>query len=346
MTARETRGHPASTRGQPALAARPRITPLRVAGVAVAVGVLVALGFVVQSLAILSVLTTMMLSAALAQGWNILGGYGGYLNLGTAAFFGVGAYTTAILNYEFGWSPFLTFVLAGGVAVVFAAIIGIPSLRIRGVYFAILTLVLTFLAQQLAFSIPITRGALGIFLEPLDLSSRGLEQTFYFIFLGVAALATLLSWRVEHSRFGYALIAIREDEDAAAVLGVRTTSTKMKAFALGAFVMGVVGGLSAQRIGLMDPDAAFALSYSINAVIIAMYGGAGTWQGPLIGAPIVVIISEVLRVSFGGTGIFGPTVPAEASRLVFGVILVAVALFARRGVMGLVRPRGGSRAGV
>lgn len=346
MTGPEAARHPSSTEERPSLAGRPRIGWIHVAGVAVVLAALVAAGFVVQSLAILSVLTTMMLSAALAQGWNILGGYGGYLNLGTAAFFGAGAYTTAILNFEFGWSPFLTAVLAGGVAVVFALVIGIPSLRIRGVYFAILTLVLVFLMEQLAFSIPITRGALGIFLDPLDMGSRGLEQTFYFIFLGVAALTTMLSWWVEHSRFGFALVAIREDEDAAAVLGVRTTSTKMKAFALGAFVMGVVGGLSAQRIGIVDPDGAFALSYTINAVIIAMYGGAGTWQGPVIGAPIVVLVSEVLRVSFGGTGLFGPTVPAEASRLVFGAILIFVALFARRGVMGLVRPRGGSRIGV
>lgn len=311
-----------------------------------AVVALVAAGFIVNSLAILNVLTTMLLFAALAQGWNVLGGYGGYLNLGTAAFFGIGAYTTAILNYELGWSPFATAVLAGVAAVVLALVIGIPSLRIRGVYFAILTLVLTFLMQQLAFSIPITRGALGIFVVPLGLGQRGLEQTFYFIFLGLAILATAVAWRVEHSRFGYALVAIKEDEDAAAVLGVRTTETKMKAFAIGAFIMGVVGGLFAQRVGFIDPDGAFLLSYAINPVIIAMYGGAGTWQGPLIGAPLVVIIDEVLRVAFGGIGIFGPNVPAESSSLIFGAILIVVALFARQGVMGLLRPTGGSRMGV
>jgi branched-chain amino acid transport system permease protein len=283
---------------------------------------------------------------ALAQGWNILGGYGGYLNLGAAAFFGVGAYTTAILNHHFGWSPFLTLVLAGAVAVLLAVMFGVPSLRIRGVYFAILTLVLTFLMQRLAFSLPFTRGALGLFVDPLDLGQRGLEQLFYFSFLGVALLATLVAWRVEHSRFGYALVAIKEDEDAATVLGVRTTATKMKAFAIGAFIMGVVGGLFSQRIGFIDPDAAFSLTYSINPVIIAMYGGAGTWQGPMIGAPIVVIISEILRITFGGTGLFGPVVPAEVSRLVFGAILIVVALLARRGIMGMLRPSGGSRVGV
>lgn len=328
---------PAARRGRPLLAA----------GAAVAaVGLFVVLGFTIQSLAILSILTTMMMSATLAQGWNVLGGYGGYLNLGTAAFFGVGAYTTAILNHGFGWSPFLTVVLAGAAAVLLALLIGFPSLRIRGVYFAILTLILTFLMQRLAFNVPFTRGALGIFVEPVPFGQRASEQLFYFVFLGLAVATTLLVWRVEHSRFGYALVALREDEDAAAVLGVRTTEIKLKAFAIGAFVMGVVGGLFAQRIGFIDPDAAFALAFSINPVIIAMYGGAGSWQGPMIGAPLVVIIGEILRVTFGGIGLFGPVVPAEVSRLIFGAILIAVALFARRGVMGLLRPTGGRRLGV
>lgn len=325
---------------------RPQLSARGLVAVGLVLAAFVIAGMTVRSLAILSVLTTMMLSAALAQGWNLLGGYGGYLNLGTAAFFGVGAYTTAILNHHLGWSPLWTCVIAGLAAVVLALVIGIPSLRIRGVYFAILTLVLTFLMQRVAFSVPITRGALGIFLDPLPFGQRGLEQFFFYVFLVIAAVATAVAWRVQHSRFGYALVAIREDEDAAAVLGVRTTATKMKAFAIGAFIMGLVGGLYAQRIAIIDPDAAFALIYSINPVIIAMYGGAGTWQGPMIGAPLVVIISEALRVTFGGIGLFGDVVPAEVSRLVFGAILIGVALFARRGVMGLVSPSGGSRMGV
>lgn len=311
--------------------------------VLVVVGILALAGLNIESLAILNILTTALIAVVLSQAWSVLGGYGGYLNLGTAAFYGIGAYTVAILNHSFGWPPFLTAVLGGLTAVVAAIIIGIPSLRIRGVYFAILTLILTFLVQRLAFSVPITRGALGIFLDPLEMEPRRLEQLFYFIFLGLAALVTLIVRIVENSRFGHALVAIREDEDAAAILGVRTTRTKMYALGMGAFFMGLVGALVAQRVTFIDPDAAFSMTNSINPVIMAMYGGAGYWQGPLIGAPLVVLLGELLRVVFGGIGIFGPTVPAEAGRLIFGAILIGVALYARQGVMGIIRPRKGSR---
>jgi len=323
---------------------RRKTRPLVAFGVGVLlVGALVVAGLQIESLAILNILTTALVAVVLTQAWNVLGGYGGYLNLGTAAFYGIGAYTVSILDYNLGWSPFFTAVLGGLAAVVVAAIIGIPSLRIRGVYFAILTLILTFLVQRLAFSIPITRGALGIFLTPLDLDPRALEQLFFFIFLGLAELVTVVVRLIQHSRFGSALVAIREDEDAAAILGVRTTRTKMYAFAVGAFFMGLAGALVAQRVTFIDPDAAFSMTNTVNPVIMAMYGGAGTWQGPLIGAPLVVLLGEVLRVTFGGIGLFGPTVPAEVSRLLFGAILIGVALYARRGIMGLIRPRKGTR---
>jgi branched-chain amino acid transport system permease protein len=305
---------------------------------------LVVVGFTLDNLAILSVLTTVFMSVMLAQAWNILGGYGGYLNLGMAAFFGVGAYAAGILYNLFGWSPLATAVLGGAGAVLLAVAIGVPSLRIRGVYFAILTLVLTFLMQRLAFNVPLTQGALGIFLPPMGMDPRRVEQTFYMIFLALAVISIVVAALVEHSRFGYALEAIREDEDAAEILGVRTNRTKMNAFAIGAFMAGVAGAVFASRVAFIDPDAAFDVSISVNPVLMATYGGAGTWQGPIIGAPLVVILGEVLRVTFGGLGIFGRTgVPAEASRLVFGAVLIVVALFARQGVMGVIRPKGGTR---
>lgn len=317
--------------------------------VVVSVAVTVALGLLsltIESLAILSVATTLFMWAALAQAWNILGGYGGYLNLGSAAFFGVGAYTAAILQYNLGWSPFQTAVLGGVTAVVLAVVIGIPSLRIRGVYFAILTLILTFLVQRLAFDLPITRGALGIFIDPVDATARGVEQVFYWVFLGIALVTTLVVRAIERSRFGFALVAIKEDEDAAEILGVRTNRTKLYGFCAGAFIMGLVGAVFAYRVTFIDPDAAFSIGTSINPVIMAVYGGAGTWQGPLIGSAIVVLVGEFLRVTFGGIGLFGETVPAEVSRLIFGGVLVVVALFARNGIMGLVRGRGGSKVDV
>jgi branched-chain amino acid transport system permease protein len=305
------------------------------------VGLLVVLGFTLERLALLSLLTTLFMMVALTQAWNILGGYGGYLNFGMAAFFGVGSYTVAILNFHFGWSPFATAWLGGLAAVLLALIIGIPSLRVRGVYFAIVTLVVGFLMQRLAFNIPFTRGALGIFITPLGLDPRRTEQLFYLVFLGMAVLAVLAAWLVERSRFGAALVAIREDEDAAGVLGVLTTRTKMNALALGAFMAGVLGGLFALRITFIDPDAAFDIHMSIDPVLMAMYGGAGTWQGPLIGAPLVVVFGEILRVTFGGLGFFGRTgVPAETARLIFGIILIVVGLVIGQSGYTVPRRRG------
>jgi len=314
---------------------------------AVALTSVVVGGFSLSSRAILSTMTTLFMFMVLAQAWNLLGGYGGYLNLGLGAFFGVGAYAVAILEYNFQTPLILGLLAAGVAAALFALVIGFPTLRVRGVYFAIITLILAFLMQRLAFNLPFTRGAVGIFLSPMVSDSNTAIRTFYFLFLVMAVVTTLGVRRMERNRFGFALVAIREDEDAANNLGVKTTSVKVFSFVTGAVLAGVCGGLFAKRVTFIDPDAAFLLVYSVDPVLMTFFGGAGTWLGPILGAPLVVLLGEFLRVSFGGLGILGRTgIPAEVARLAFGVILMIVALSARRGLMGLFRPRAGSRRGV
>lgn len=304
-------------------------------------------GFSISSRAVLSTMTTLFMFMVLSQAWNILGGYGGYLNLGFGAFFGVGAYAVGILEYNFQTPLVVGLVAAAVVAALFAIVIGFPTLRVRGVYFAIITLILAFLVQRLAFNLPFTRGAVGIYLDPLSSDSGTSIRIFYFVFLGMAVLTTLGVRWLERSRFGFALVAIREDEDAANNLGVRTTSLKVASLVVGAVIAGICGGLFAKRITFIDPDAAFPLANSVDPVLMAFFGGAGTWLGPVLGAPLVVLLGEFLRVTFGGLGIFGRTgIPAEIARLAFGVILMVVALSARRGLMGLFRPRKGRRGGV
>jgi branched-chain amino acid transport system permease protein len=304
-------------------------------------------GFLISSRATISTLTTLFMFVVLAQAWNILGGYGGYLNLGLGAFFGIGAYAVALLEFYFGAPLIVGVVVGAAAAAVFALIIGFPTLRVRGVYFAIITLILAFLMQRLAFNLPFTRGAVGVYLTPVN-SDPGLSsRTFYYVFLGLALIVTLAVRQMEGTRFGFALVAIREDEDAAENLGVRTTSVKVRSFIVGAVLAGVCGALFAKRITFMDPDAAFPLINSIDPVLMTFFGGVGTWIGPVLGAPLVVLLGEILRITFGGTGLFGRTgVPAEVARLVFGVILMIVALGARRGIMGLIRPEKGSQRGV
>jgi branched-chain amino acid transport system permease protein len=226
---------------------------------------------------------------------------------------------------------------AGLVVVIFGVIIGLPSLRLRGPYFTILTLIVGFLVQTLALNTKITRGAMGIFVDPPPFAPRAIEQTFYFSYLALMVLATLVVYKIEHAKFGYALVAIREDEEAAAVLGVRTTWVKMMAFLAGAFMAGLVGGIYAYRISYIEPFGIFSLTLSINVVLMTIVGGSGTWQGPLIGVPLITLISELLRVGVTRIELFGTGIPSEFNRIVFGLILVIVALFAQQGIMGLFR---------
>lgn len=289
-------------------------------------GALILYGAIGTKQGILSLLGTVFLYVTLTQAWNILGGYGGYLNFGTATFFGVGAYTAAVMSHYYGLSPFMTAPVAGLVSALLGFVIGIPTLRLRGAYFAIVTMIVTFAVQILVFGLPFTQGALGIFLPPLGLKPIAVERLFFFVFLGLAAVVTLLVYAIENSNFGWALVAIREDEDAAEVIGVKTTMIKYVANAIGTFIIGVAGGIFAQRIMYLDPTGAFSFDTSLNVVLMAVIGGAGTWQGPLIAAPLILIVADMLRVTF----------TSEVNRVIFSVVVILIALYMPHGVMGFM----------
>ena len=139
-------------------------------------------------------------------------------------------------------------------------------------------------------------------------------------------LTTILIFAIEHSNFGWALVAIREDEDAAEIVGVRTTEVKWVANALAAAIAGIAGGLYAQRIMYLEPTGTFAFDISLNVVLMAVIGGAGTWQGPLIGAPLVLLVADALRV----------TVTSEVNRVIFSLIVILIALYVPGGVMSVI----------
>ena len=295
---------------------------------------LVVYGLVSSDLGLLDTLGTVFMYIVLTQAWNILGGYGGYLNFGMVTYFGIGAYTTALLYQFFHVSPFFSAPLAGIAAAASGLLIGIPTLRLRGAYFAVVTMIITFATQIAVLVVPFTQGAMGVYLPQLAFSPRGIEVLFYFIFLGLAAATTALVYAIEHSNFGWALVAIREDEDAAEVVGVHTTEIKWTANALAAFLTGVVGGIYAQRVFYIEPTSTFTLDTSLNVVLMVVIGGAASWQGPLIGSSVVLLVAQFLRV----------TVTSEANRVIFSLIVILVALFVPRGVMGAItkarRPRG------
>lgn len=288
---------------------------------------LVGYGLFSGSLEHLNTLGLVFMYVVMTQAWNILGGYGGYFNFGLVTFFGIGAYTTALLFHFFGLSPFLTAPLAGLASALAAFIIGIPALRLRGAYFAVVTMIVTFAVQILALDLPFTQGAIGVFLAPLDLSPHATEQLFYFVFLALALGMTALIFAIENSNFGWALVAIREDEDAAEVIGVRTTEIKWIGNAIAGFATGLVGGIYAIRVLYIEPTSTFSLDISLNVVLMAVIGGAGTWLGPLIGAPLVLLVAEALRV----------TVTSEVNRVIFSLIVIAMALYMPRGLMGMFK---------
>ncbi|MGH9697228.1 MAG: branched-chain amino acid ABC transporter permease, partial [Bryobacteraceae bacterium] len=233
----------------------------------------------------------------------------------------------ALLFHFYGLSPFMTAPLAGASAGLLSFLIGIPTLRLRGAYFAVVTMIVTFAMQILVLDLSFTQGAIGVYLTPLDLDPRATEQLFYFVFFGLAVLATALVYAIQASNFGWALVAIREDEDAAEIIGVRTTAVKWLANAIAGFAIGLVGGIYSLRILYIEPTSTFSLDISLNVVLMAVIGGVGTWQGPLIGVPIVLLVAEALRV----------TVTSEVNRVIFSLIVIVMALYAPRGIMGLSR---------
>jgi branched-chain amino acid transport system permease protein len=314
----------------PAQSASEAAKRLGAAAAIIGVALLVGYGLFSGSLEHLNTLGLVFMYVVMTQAWNILGGYGGYFNFGLVTFFGIGAYTTALLFHFFGLSPFLTAPLAGLASALAAFIIGIPALRLRGAYFAVVTMIVTFAVQILALDLPFTQGAIGVFLAPLDLSPHATEQLFYFVFLALALGMTALIFAIENSNFGWALVAIREDEDAAEVIGVRTTEIKWIGNAIAGFATGLVGGIYAIRVLYIEPTSTFSLDISLNVVLMAVIGGAGTWLGPLIGAPLVLLVAEALRV----------TVTSEVNRVIFSLIVIAMALYMPRGLMGMFkRPR-------
>ena len=260
---------------------------------------------------------------ALASSWNILGGFGGYLGFGHVAFFGIGAYTTALLLLHLGWSPFLTAPLAGLVAGVFAAVVGYPCLRLRGPYFSLITMILALAVHTVVLNVSWTNGSNGLFLPFLEVDIFTNRLIFYEAMLVLALLSVLILRRVERSKMGIGLTAIRADEEVAQTLGVDATRLKIQAFALGAFLAGMVGGIYAYYQTYLHPDFVFQTGMSVIIVLMALFGGRLSWKGPMVGASILSVVSEVLTIKIG----------AETARIVYGTLLIIVIIFLPNGLM-------------
>lgn len=297
-----------------------RRTPLAIGAVVVLALALAPAGlspFLVQFL------INLFMLAALAESWNIIGGFTGYASFGNVAFFGIGAYTTGVLLTAAEW-PFALALPAGGLlAMAFAGLIGMPILRLKGHYFAIATLGVAETMREVVYNLKITGGGTGLTM-PITKSAL----PFFYLMLGILIAATLVNWWLSASRFGYGLIAIREDEDAAAAMGINTALYKTAAFALSGAFAGLAGGVFAYWITFIDPEGVFRVTTTILMIIMAVFGGMGTVVGPLLGALVLASVSELLSTQL-----------VSLAELFNGLIIILVVLFMPKGLAEAIRKR-------
>ncbi len=288
--------------------------------------------WLVQSEFFLNFAIMLLFSAFLGQAWNVLGGYGGQFSFGHAAFFGTGAYATAVLQTVFGINPWVGFVLAGLAGAGMGLVVGFLSFRfgLKGAYFALVTLAFAEVLRILANTADFTGAGVGI-LIPLDQGAANLQFAdktgFYLLALALVALGLFITAHLDNSRFGARLMAVRENEDAARASGVNVFEIKLRAIALSSSLAGLAGAFYTQYFLYLDPTIAYGPTVSIEALLVPIIGGTGTLFGPLLGAAALHTISEISQ-----------HVAADAPGLnlvVYGVLLVLMVLFLPSGLWGL-----------
>jgi branched-chain amino acid transport system permease protein len=290
---------------------------------AVAVG-LIGLPFVWP--AGLELSTVILFWIGLAGCWNLMSGYTGYIDFGSATYVGVGSYAAGIMMTKVGWGMFPAVGAAGLVCAFLALMVGYPTLRLRGAYFAIATFALAEAMQAVAEEWSgLTGGGIGLTI-PMKMIKLG-DLNYYFLYLGLAAFIFFLTLVIDRGRMGFALKAIHQNEHAAAQVGVNTHSVKMTAYCLSAFLIGILGSLDAIRVsGYFIPKDVFDVHITIEMVIINLLGGMGTVLGPVVGASFLQIIKDFLGARF------------EILYLVIiGGVIVVIIMFWPRGIVGSLR---------
>jgi branched-chain amino acid transport system permease protein len=275
-----------------------------------------------------------LLYAIGASAWNIAGGYAGQISVGHAVFFGCGAYGALASYQHLGWPPIGGLPIGVAVAVLIAAVIGVPTLRLSGHYFSMATIAVAELVRLVVTNTEWLGGAQGLSGPPvprtlLDLSFIS-SVPYYYLFLAVLVGVLAVTWQMERSRIGYYLRAIRDSERAARALGVAAPRYKLVAFMLSAAFTAIAGALYAVMIGFVDPDSGLGILISVKMLIMAALGGAGLLFGPLVGALILVPLEEISNNLLGGQG-------AGITFVVYGAIIVAIARFVPGGILGPIR---------
>ncbi|MFA7505750.1 MAG: branched-chain amino acid ABC transporter permease [Burkholderiaceae bacterium] len=290
----------------------------------------------------LRVACLVLLFATLAQAWNIAAGLSGLISLGHAGFFGAGAYVSTLLLIHYGISPWFGMIAALVFGGLLAALLSLPTLRLRGHYFALATLAFGEVMRVIGNSwSDVTGGPVGLSVPFAQPSFGGLQfaslRSYYFLFLIALIITCLVFERIRGGALGLRLRALKNHPDAAASLGVDTTRAKFTVAVISGAITAVVGVLYAQFMFFFDPDTVFSLAgISVRAALIAIIGGMGAVAGPLIGAVLIIPIEELSNMLFSATA-------AGLSQLVFGALLIAVVIWQPRGLLALFRRLGGRK---
>lgn len=277
-----------------------------------------------------------LLFAAAATGWNIFSGYTGYIALGHAAYFGVGAYALAIMCQDWhiagGYIPFLFVPLAGLVAAAVGVVLGWIALRVRRHTFVVITIAMFFILQLLSYNlIGITKGSTGLDLPiPTDWGGDFFNTPFYYVTLAVLLVAIAISWWVRHSKYGLGLLAIRDDEDRALGLGVKTGPSKLAAFVISALIVGMVGAIWAYFVESIYPFSAFDATFDVAIALMAFLGGLGTIAGPILGALLLEPTQQYFTLQYGQSGYY---------LVIYGALFLVVILLLPQGVVPTLRAR-------
>jgi branched-chain amino acid transport system permease protein len=308
---------------------------IRTLGLLALLALLLAFPLLFSDPAVTTIAVFTLLYAGAAVAWNLFSGYTGYVSLGHAVFYGVGGYALALLckdwNIQGGYVPFLLLPLVGLIASAFAIPLGWIALRARRHVFVVITIAMFYIFQLLAYNLPgITNGSAGMFLPSPPWDADFFNTPFYYVSLIVLLSSIGVSWWVRNSKYGLGLLAIRDDEDRALSLGVKTNAFKLVAYVVSAFFVGMAGALVAYFVGSLYPPFAFTPVFDVTVALMAFLGGVGTLVGPLVGALLLAPLQQYLTVQLGIVGL---------DLILFGALLLAVMLLLPEGIVPTVRSR-------
>jgi len=285
----------------------------------------------------LHIFILLFIAIALGESWNVIGGFAGQYSVGHSAWYGLGAYTAFVLLQRKGIAPWFGVWAAVALSVIIALVVGWITFRLRGPYFVLASIAVAEIIRLLALNTKdLTNGAEGILasdLPPLKLGGTVItdwnsKTPYFYMGLAMAVFTIAVNYVVKRSKLGYYLQAIREDQDAAHSLGIPLTMVKNVALGISAACTALVGSFAAFYVGFIEPNQVFGIDVSIQMVLTAIIGGIGTVAGPVLGAVVLVLISEALRASI-----------AQAHLLVYGILVIVVILVMPDGFLGFIAHR-------